>query len=79
MAAGTFRDSTPTPSVVPGTDGEVCFIWRRNGLDVEIEVSETGADIWVYEPDRDPKRVWDGSLEDHGPCCVRRVLAALEK
>jgi hypothetical protein len=79
VAADTFRDTTPTPSVVPGTDGEVCFIWRKNGMDVEIEVSETSADIWVYEHGRDPKRVWDGSLADHRRCCAGRVLDALER
>jgi hypothetical protein len=46
---------------------------------VEIEVSETSADIWVYEHGRDPKRVWDGSLADHRRCCAGRVLDALER
>jgi len=78
VAAETLRDTTPTPSVVPGPDGEVCFIWRKNGMDVEIEVSETSADIWTYEHDRDLERRWDGLLADHGGCCVPRVLDALE-
>jgi len=77
VAAETFRDTTPTPSVVPDDEGNVLFVWRKNGMDVEIEVSETSAGIWVYEHDHDLKRTWDGSLADHGLCCVPRVLDAL--
>ena len=41
VAAETFRDTTPTPSVVPDDEGSVLFVWHKNGMDVEMSVSET--------------------------------------
>lgn len=63
VAAETFRDSTPTPSVVPTEEGQVAFVWRKNGMDAEIEVSETAAEFWVHE--RVTGEVDSGPLADH--------------
>lgn len=76
VAAGTFRDTTPAPSVVPDDEGSVLFVWHKNGHDVEICVTETGADIWARH--RATGDEWESPLPDHAGCCVPRVLDALE-
>lgn len=76
VAAGTFRDSTPTPSVVPTADGGIDFVWHKNGYDVEITVTETEADIWARQ--RATGDEWASPLPDHAGCCIPRVLDALE-
>lgn len=76
VAAETFRDSTPTPSVVPTADGGIDFVWRMNGYDVEICVTEAEADIWARH--RATGDEWASPLPDHDQCCVPRVLDALE-
>jgi hypothetical protein len=78
VAAQVFRDTTPTPSVVPDEDGNVLFVWHKSGIDAEIWVwEEDSAGVWVH--DRGTGEMWSGSLADHQGCCVRRLLDALEK
>jgi hypothetical protein len=62
IAAGTFRDTTPTPSVVPTADGGIDFVWHKNGYDVEITVTETEARIWAHQ--RETGDTWNSSLPD---------------
>jgi hypothetical protein len=76
VAAETFRDTTPTPSVVPDEEGAVLFVWHKNGHDVEIAVTETGADIWAHH--RATGEMWSSPLTRHRTCCIPRVMDALE-
>jgi hypothetical protein len=76
VAAETFRDTTPTPSVVPDDEGAVLFVWRKNGHDVEIAVTEGGASIWAHH--RASGQMWSSDLTEHRTCCVPRVMDALE-
>lgn len=78
VAAATFRQDTPTPSVVPTEDGEVAFIWHKNGIDAEITVEESGP-VHVWAHDRGLGESWSGSLDDHRTCCVARLLDELER
>jgi hypothetical protein len=68
VAARVFRDTTPTPSVVPTAEGGIDFVWRKNGYDVELTVTEAGAEFWARE--RSSGRQWDAPLPE--------VLDALE-
>ena len=43
----TFRDTTPTPSVVPTADGGIDFVWRKNGYDVELSVTGEDSEFWA--------------------------------
>ena len=76
VAAETFRDTTPTPSVVPDADGGIDFVWHKNGYDVEICVTANEADIWARH--RVTGDEWASPLPGHDRCCVPRVLDALE-
>lgn len=76
VAVGTFRDGTPTPSVVPTEDGWVAFVWHKNGHDAELEVGPEEASLWIY--DKASGETWDGNVADHRGCCVQRLLDALE-
>ena len=77
VAAQVFRDTTPTPSVVPDEDGNVLFVWHKNGIDAEVTVSATVADVWVH--DRNLGDMWSGSMEEYSGCCVKRLLDHLEE
>lgn len=68
LAAEVFRDGTPTPSVVPTAEGDIDFVWRKNGYDVELTVTEDGAEFWACQ--RSTGRQWDALLPE--------VLDALE-
>ena len=76
VAASVFRDGTPTPSVVPTESGDVAFIWHKNGVDAELDVNETQADLWAH--DRVSGETWGGKVADHRGCCVERLLGRLE-
>ncbi len=76
VAAETFRDGTPTPSVVPNADGGIDFVWHKNGYDVEICVTETEADIWARQ--RATGDEWAAPLPDLDQMCIPYVLDALE-
>jgi hypothetical protein len=75
VAAQTFRDTTPTPSVVPDEDGNVLFVWHKNRIDAEITVGAASVDVWVH--DRESGEIWSGLLGDHSGCCVQRLLDRL--
>jgi hypothetical protein len=51
-----FRPTTPTPSVVPGDEGDVEFVWHKNGIDVWVIVGEHGTEVQVY---RRGDREWE--------------------
>lgn len=51
-----------TPSVVPGDDGEVQFVWRKNGWDVEVDVGTFHVDVWLRH--RVTGEVWCGPLNE---------------
>ena len=76
VAAETFRDGTPTPSVVPTAEGGIDFVWRKNGYDVEICITETEADIWARQ--RVTGDEWASPLPDRDQMCIPHVLDALE-
>ena len=76
VAAGLFRSTTPTPSVVPDEEGAVAFVWHKNRMDVEILVDEMAASIWVH--DRDSGQEWCSPVTEHRSCCLPRVLDRLE-
>jgi hypothetical protein len=75
VAASLFRDDTPTPSVVPTESGDVAFVWHKNGIDAELDVNETEADLWAH--DRADGDMWSGAVADHRGCCVKRLLDRL--
>jgi hypothetical protein len=64
VADSLFRYNTPTPSVVPSEDGAVLFVWRRDGWDVELEVTALTADVWARR--RADGLEWHGPLNDRG-------------
>jgi hypothetical protein len=68
-AAETFRDTTPTPSVVPDSEGAVLFVWHKNGYDVEWCITETDAEFWAHH--RATGKMYDEQ-------CMDLVLDALE-
>ena len=70
MAAETFRDTTPTPSVVPTPDGGIDFVWHKNGYDVEWCITEGEAEFWAHH--RPTGQMYDEQ-------CMQLVLDALEK
>jgi hypothetical protein len=70
VAAELFQAQTATPSVVPSEDGEVLFVWRRAGWDLEIAVGADDVTVWAYE--RSSGDVWSGSLIE-----LRHRLVAL--
>ena len=43
-----FRDTTPTPSVVPTADGSIDFVWSKNGYWVELTVTEQASEFWAH-------------------------------
>lgn len=55
--------ATPTPSVVPTTDGHVQFVWHKAGWDVEVEIGPE--ETWVWARDRESGESWSGSLDEH--------------
>jgi hypothetical protein len=69
VAAETFRDSTPTPSVVPTADGGIDFVWHKNGYDVEWCITEGEAEFWAH------CRATGAMYDEQG---VQVVLDALE-
>jgi hypothetical protein len=77
LACEIFRESTPAPSVVPGDDGAVLFIWHKNGVDAELEVSGTGADLWVH--DRVAEDEWSGPVADCRDDRIPWLLDRLER
>ncbi|MGK2957682.1 MAG: hypothetical protein ACSLFB_04640 [Acidimicrobiales bacterium] len=54
--------STPTPSVVPTTEGHVQFVWHKTGWDVEVEIGME--ETWVWAQDRESGESWSGSLDE---------------
>lgn len=69
MAAETFRDTTPTPSVVPTAEGGIDFVWRKNGYDAEWCITEGEAEFWAHR--RSTGQVYDEQ-------CMQLVFDALE-
>lgn len=68
-AAEAFRDTTPTPSVVPTADGGIDFVWHKNGYDVEWCITEGDAEFWAHHRAT-------GAMYDEE--CMQVVLDALE-
>lgn len=57
-----MRDDSPTPSVVPTSDGEVRFVWHKGGWDIEIDVGPVGTSAWAQR--RAGSEALRGSLSD---------------
>jgi hypothetical protein len=68
-AAETFRDTTPSPSVVPTSDGGISFVWHKNGFDVEWYIAEGEAEFWAHN--RATGNIYDEK-------CMNLILDALE-
>ena len=71
-----FKPRTPTPSVVPGDNGGVAFVWHKGGLDIELSVDEDEVCVWIYA--RESERYWAGSLAKGLPL-FNDVLNYLER
>lgn len=54
----------PTPSVVPSEEGNVSFVWHKNGWDIELEFGLMASEIWASR--RDSNDVLEGTLEETG-------------
>jgi hypothetical protein len=50
VATALFAPTTPTPSVVPGEEGEVCFVWHKAGWSMQITVPTRPGQtrVWAY-------------------------------
>lgn len=57
-----LADDTPTPSVVPTSEGGVQFVWHKGGWDIEIEVLPSETLAWGRN--RSVGARWSGELED---------------
>jgi hypothetical protein len=62
VAQNYFRIDTPTPSVVPSEDGDICFVWHKAGWDLRIDVGPEETVVWAHH--RGTGRQWFGSLEE---------------
>lgn len=49
VACTTFPTAAFPPSVLPNAHGEVEFLWRRRGWDVQIAVSAGAVDFWARD------------------------------
>ena len=61
ILAKILDSSAPPPSVVPTWDGGVQVEWRRNGVDLEIEISPDGnAEYFFTSPNEEHEGpAWD--------------------
>lgn len=76
VAARTFPLSAPTPSVVPGEDGCVLFVWMKGGWTIEVEVDQhLQATFWTLQQGQTGSNL-SGSLEEHGEL-LGRILGDL--
>lgn len=62
FAAEAFRSDTPTPSVVPTEDGDILFVWRKAGWELEIEIGAAEDTVWARN--RDSGVILRGSLAE---------------
>src|SRR5260370_12404857 len=62
VAKAYLHPDTPPPSVVPTKDGDILFIWRKAGWDLQIEIGSEGTTAWAYH--RGSGAEWSGSLDE---------------
>lgn len=76
VAQAYLQSDTPPPSVVPTRDGDILFIWRKAGWDLQIEIGSEGTTAWAYH--RGSGTEWSGSLEER-QAELSRLLAAISR
>lgn len=48
VANNYFSPTTPPPSVVPTEDGNILYVWRKYGWELDLEISSEEATVWAY-------------------------------
>jgi hypothetical protein len=76
VAKAYLHPDTPPPSVVPTKDGDILFIWRKAGWDLQIEIGSEGTTAWAYH--RGSGAEWSGSLEER-QAELSQVLATMSQ
>lgn len=76
VAQAYLHPDTPPPSVVPTRDGDILFIWRKAGWDLQIEIGSEGTTAWAYH--RGSGAEWSGSLEER-QVQLSQLLAAISQ
>jgi hypothetical protein len=51
FATQAFRSDTPTPSVVPTEDGDILFVWRKAGWELEVTIGAAEDTVWARNRD----------------------------
>ena len=74
IAWNYFGSETPTPNVVPSTEGGVDFVWYKGDWHLEIRVDMGGVSIWAHN--LLTGELWQGALEEKSED-LRKLLVEL--